>query len=88
MPNATTMTLDDLHRILAACGGASEDWPAGEDVHDRPFQELGYDSLALMEAAVRIENEFGVPVPDDAIPLLTSPRDVLDLVNGSAAKTG
>lgn len=83
----TTMTLDDLHRILADCGGASEDWPAGEDVHDRPFQELGYDSLALMEAAVRIENEFGVPVPDDMIPVLTSPRHVLDLVNGSAAKT-
>ncbi|MCD9141286.1 acyl carrier protein [Streptomyces albireticuli] len=86
MPN-TTMTLDDLHRILADCGGASEDWPAGEDVRDRPFQELGYDSLALLEAAVRIENEFGVQVPDEVVPLLTSPRDVLDLVNGSAAKT-
>ncbi|ARZ66343.1 acyl carrier protein [Streptomyces sp. HU2014] len=83
----TTMTLDDLHRILAVCGGASESWPAGEDVHDRPFEELGYDSLALLEAAVRIENEFGVQVPDEVIPQLTSPRDVLDLVNGPTAKT-
>ncbi|RLU89270.1 actinorhodin polyketide synthase [Streptomyces griseocarneus] len=81
------MTLDDLHRILAACGGASEDWPAGKDVHDHPFEELGYDSLALMEAAAHIENEYGVQVPDEVIPQLTCPRDVLDLVNGSAART-
>ncbi|MDI3422624.1 acyl carrier protein [Streptomyces luteolus] len=83
MQSTITMTIDDLHRILADCGGASEDWPRGADVHDRRFEELGYDSLALMEAAVRIEKEYGTPVPDELIPTLSTPRDVLDLVNGA-----
>jgi minimal PKS acyl carrier protein len=76
------MTIDDLRRILIACAGET-DAVANGDFSDVPFEELGYDSLALLESAARIEQEFGVQVPEDRIHDLQTPREVLDLVNGA-----
>lgn len=77
------MTIDDLRRVLASCAGEGDSATAGEDIHDRDFDDLGYDSLALMETAARIEREYGVHIPDDRITELRTPREVLDFVNGA-----
>ncbi|MYS20705.1 act minimal PKS acyl carrier protein [Streptomyces sp. DvalAA-14] len=82
-----TMTLDDLMRILVECAGSEEGVLSGEDVFDRSFEDLGYDSLALMESAARIKQEFGVSVPDDDITEVETPRSLLDLVNGAITAT-
>ena len=78
-----TMTMDDLVRILIDRAGESEDVDLRGDVADRKFTDLGYDSLALMDAAVAIEQEFGVRIPDQRIADMTTPGAVLALVNGA-----
>ena len=78
----STMTIDDLRKILVSCAGEEEDVDAQADISDVRFEELGYDSLALMETAARIEQDFGVRLPDDVVVELKTPRALLDLVNG------
>lgn len=80
-----TMTIDDLRRILVSCAGEASELESLTDLHDVEFEALGYDSLALMEVAARIEREFGVRIADERIVELRSPREVLDLVNAAGA---
>jgi act minimal PKS acyl carrier protein len=78
----TTMTLDDLRRILVECAGSEEGVGSPDgDLLDASFEDLGYDSLALMETAARIKQEFGVSIPDDEITEVETPRALLALVN-------
>ncbi len=75
------MTIDDLRTILDACAGETDGVLDG-DSRNHDFDELGYDSLALMETAARIRSDFGVTIPDERIAELRTPREILDLVNG------
>ena len=76
------MTYDDLMRIMRECAGADESVAITADAIDTGFDELGYDSLALLETAGRIEQDFGVDLADDLVAELTTPRRFLDAVNG------
>ncbi|ARZ66808.1 acyl carrier protein [Streptomyces albireticuli] len=78
------MDIDTLRRILVACAGEDETAAPAGDILDIPFTDLGYDSLALMESAARIKQDFGVDIADDVLTELETPRALLDLVNGSA----
>jgi act minimal PKS acyl carrier protein len=77
------MTLDDLEQILVACAGASEVLQPGTDLADYDFEQLGYDSLALMETAAKIESRYGVAIDDEAMMGLKRPQDVLEHVNAT-----
>lgn len=81
------LTIDDLVRILTETAGEDEGVDLNGDILDRSLRELGYDSLAMMETAARIQQEFGVRVPDDIVMELDTPREVLDAVNGLASAT-
>jgi act minimal PKS acyl carrier protein len=74
------MNIDDLKRLLVECAGEDESAGLDGDILDRPFTDLGYDSLALMETAARIKQEFGVAVSDEEVAALETPRMLLDLV--------
>ncbi|MFF4604066.1 acyl carrier protein [Streptomyces sp. NPDC001339] len=76
------MTVDDVRRILVECAGADDSIDISGDIADVPFEELGYDSLALMESAAQISQEFGVAVPDDELVEAATPKSLIDLVNG------
>lgn len=78
------MTIDDLRRILAECAGEDETGDLHGDILDTTFDELGYDSLALMETAAKIRQEFGVDVDDDHIAVMATPRMLLDVVAAAA----
>jgi act minimal PKS acyl carrier protein len=78
-----SMTIDDLIRILTESAGMDESLEGSSDLSDRPFDDLGYDSLALMETAAHIEQEYGIVIPDEQITELKTPRALLDLVNNS-----
>jgi act minimal PKS acyl carrier protein len=75
-------TLTDLQRILESSSGAADgaDWASPEILH-LTFDQVGYDSLALLEMAAVIDQEYGARIPDDAIPDLKTPQLVLDYVN-------
>ncbi|HZG06044.1 MAG TPA: acyl carrier protein [Streptomyces sp.] len=80
------MTIDDVRRILVQCAGEDDSVDLEGDIAHRSFEDLGYDSLALMESAAQIKQEFGVVVPDDEITEVKTPQELVDLVNGLAAR--
>jgi act minimal PKS acyl carrier protein len=76
------LSLDDLRRILGEAAGADEA-ATGLDTGalDIPFEELGYDSLALMETASRIEREYAIKLDESVLADAETPRALLDVVN-------
>jgi act minimal PKS acyl carrier protein len=79
------MTIHDLVRLLRESAGESEGLDRGDALLDTTFDELGYDSLALIETAARIEQDYGLTIPDEEITELETPRALLGLVNGNLA---
>jgi acyl carrier protein len=77
----TQFTADDMHRIMRDSGGEPEPVD-GADIATASFEDLGYDSLAVMAMAARIEIEFGVRIPDQIVTDLKTATDVVDYVNG------
>ncbi|MER5971935.1 MULTISPECIES: acyl carrier protein [unclassified Streptomyces] len=81
----TELTLDDLKGIMRACAGEDESIDLEGDILDVPFADLGYDSLALLEAAGAVERRLGVKLSDDAVGEAGTPRLFLALVNGTVS---
>ncbi len=79
------LTIIDLTRILREAAGASDGIEAGDDILDRPFIDLGYDSLALLETAGRIERERGIQLDDSTVGGAETPRAFLAAVNEQLA---
>ncbi|MER6282299.1 MULTISPECIES: acyl carrier protein [Streptomyces] len=82
-----TLDIEDLRRILVDCAGEEEGAEVSGATLDTPFEELGYDSLALMETAAAIQDEYGIVLPDEDVSEARTPRNLLDLANG-AVRTG
>ncbi|QZL06783.1 acyl carrier protein [Streptomyces sp. BHT-5-2] len=74
-------TLDDLRRILREGAGTAEGTDLDGDILDAGFEELGYESLALLETASRIEREYDIALDDSALADARTPRDLLEAVN-------
>ena len=47
---------------------------------EEPFADLGVDSLQGLELLVRIEQEYGVHVPEEELPSFPTPRSVVERV--------
>lgn len=76
------ITIDDLKRVLTEAAGVEDGVEIGSDSLDTEFEELGYDSLALLEVAGRIQREYGVELDDDTATSARTPRSLLSVVNG------
>ncbi|GAA3990711.1 acyl carrier protein [Thermobifida alba] len=63
----TELTLDHLIQIMRECAGEDTDAALGADSAHVDFDELGYDSLAVMEAAARLERDLGIALPEEEI---------------------
>ncbi|HEX6871577.1 MAG TPA: phosphopantetheine-binding protein [Micromonosporaceae bacterium] len=74
-------TLDDVRRIMRRCAGVDESVDLDADIHDIEFSDLGYDSLAILELATQIQNEYQVVIPDDAVSQMPTPRAAVEYVN-------
>ncbi|MCW2880311.1 MAG: hypothetical protein JWQ95_4411 [Sphaerisporangium sp.] len=77
----TTFTLDDMRRIMGGCAGVPETVDLTDDIGEVSFVELGYDSLAVLEMAARIQQQLGIRIPDDAVDEMKSPQAAVDYVN-------
>ncbi|MFC6085816.1 acyl carrier protein [Sphaerisporangium aureirubrum] len=77
----TTFGLDDMRRIMGGCAGVPETIDLNDDIGDITFVDLGYDSLAVLEMAARIQQELGVRIPDDAVDEMKTPQAAVDYVN-------
>lgn len=79
------ITVDDLKRILREAAGEAEGIGLDTDILDVTFEELGYDSLALLETGGRIEREHGIELEDSAVTEAKTPRALLEVVNDQLA---
>ncbi|MFK4070899.1 acyl carrier protein [Streptomyces sp. NPDC029674] len=77
-----TFALADLTRILLEGAGADDGVDLDGDILDRDFEDLGYESLALLETAGRIEREYGIALDDDVFAENRTPRALIAAVNG------
>lgn len=75
------LTLEDLVAILRESAGEDEEVDLGGDIVDVPFTDLGYDSLALLETAGRVQRVHGIVLDDEALAVAETPRLFLDAVN-------
>jgi minimal PKS acyl carrier protein len=75
------LTLDDVRSILRDSGGVDEGVDLNGDILDTTFEDLGYDSLALLEASTRIELTFGVRLDDPTFRDTATPRALMAEVN-------
>ncbi|MFG2652914.1 acyl carrier protein [Streptomyces sp. NPDC048436] len=72
-------SIDDLKRILSeGAGGESQ---LQGDIQDVAFEDLGYDSLALLETGTRIGREYGLEFEDTAFVDVDTPRGLVEVVN-------
>ncbi|EFL22666.1 granaticin polyketide synthase acyl carrier protein (ACP) [Streptomyces himastatinicus ATCC 53653] len=79
------LNLDDLRRILVSCAGDNDGVDLDGDIIDRSFEDLGYDSLALLETAACIEREYGIDLADEDMAGMQTPRALLETVNGAVS---
>jgi len=84
---ANELTIDDLRRILREGAGADEGVDLDGDILDTPFEELGYESLALLETGSRIDREFGIELDDATLVDAETPRALIEAVNSQLAAT-
>ncbi|EHM27507.1 MULTISPECIES: acyl carrier protein [Streptomyces] len=79
---ATPFTIDDLKSILREGAGADEGVDLDGDILDAEFDALGYESLAMLETAGRIEREYGISLDEEIFADARTPRALIALVNG------
>ncbi|WP_328298716.1 acyl carrier protein [Streptomyces sp. NBC_00435] len=79
------MTLEVLTGLLRECAGEDESVDLSGDVLDTPFDDLGYDSLAVLQTTGRIEREYGISLSDDTAAEASTPRLLLAFVNEALA---
>nr|AGS49863.1 acyl carrier protein [uncultured bacterium esnapd17] len=77
------LTIDDLREIMRDCAGEDESVDLNGDIADVRFDELGYDSLALLEAAGQIQRKYGVKLDDEVVVEADTPAALVSLVNAS-----
>lgn len=75
-------TIEDLKRVMRECAGEDESFGLDGEIDGVTFDQLGYDSLALLETASRVEREFGIALPDDLLVDIGTPAEFVAFVNG------
>ncbi|MEB8337531.1 acyl carrier protein [Streptomyces endophyticus] len=79
--SASAFTLNDLRTVLLEAAGTDENVDLAGDILDSDFEQLGYESLALLETAGRIERTHGISLDEEALAEASTPRRLIDLVN-------
>ena len=75
------LTVDDFKHMLREAAGEDETADLDGDILDVAFDELGYDSLALLEVAALAQRRFGVVLAEDEVAGVGTPRAFVGLVN-------
>lgn len=83
-----SMTIGELHGILVACAGGAETAARHGEIAEASLDDLGYDSLALIETAARLKVDHGVVIPDERITDVGTLGELLRLVNEQVAGAG
>ena len=80
-----SLDINKLVDLLRECAGVDESADLSGDINDNTFEELGYDSLALLNTAGVIERNYGIVLADDVVAKAKTPRELIDIVNDAIA---
>lgn len=84
----TEFTLETLRAIMRSCVGVDDGVDLDGPIDHVSFDDLGYDSLAMLELAGQLRRQYGVDTPDDALAeLLPTPAATVAYVNRELATT-
>lgn len=72
------MTIDKVKKIIANQLSIEEDKLSEKT---NIAEELGADSLDLVEILMSLEDEFGISIPDEAIPTIKTIQDIVDFID-------
>lgn len=75
------LDIKDLVVLLRTNAGDSDTFDLDGDVLDVPFDELNYDSLALLQVTGAIERDYEVALDEEALEEAETPRQYLKVVN-------
>ena len=78
-------TVVDLVRTMRQAAGDGDAADLDGHILDMEFEELGYDSLAMMETASVVERQFSVELPEEEMADVTTPRAFVSFVNARLA---
>lgn len=81
MTQPLSFTLDDLRGVMRGCVRMDEEVSLDTDIGDMTFGDLGYDSLAMLEMAAKLQNDLCVEIPGDVVMVTLTPNSVIDYVN-------
>ncbi|MFD8480076.1 acyl carrier protein [Kitasatospora sp. NPDC059673] len=80
------MTLTELTALLRECAGEDESIDLDGDVLDTPLDDLGYDSLAVLQTTGRIEREYDIELAEETVAEAHTPRLLLQFINAGLAE--
>ena len=75
-----TFTFDDLKTILVDRIGVPEENVKSE--RETTFEDMGLDSLALVDVQLAVQQEYGFTIPDEDAEKIGTVGDAIDYVNG------
>ncbi|ALG10914.1 acyl carrier protein [Kibdelosporangium phytohabitans] len=81
-------TLDELKTIMRSTAGVDEQVDIDSDITDIAFEDLGYDSLAVLELAGQVGRQYNLTIPDDAVDAMSTPGAAVKYINEQFAKGG
>ena len=80
------LTVEELKKIMRQCAGDDGGSAMDGDITDIRFDELGYDSLALLETAGHVQSEYGVMFAKDGLAEITTPGEFVRSINALLAE--
>lgn len=75
------ITLRELQDVIRECAGEDESAQSLVDAANVPFDQLGYDSLALLETQARVRRDYGVDFSEADLGDIATPQEFVDFVN-------
>lgn len=73
--------LQELREIMRSVAGVEAGVDLDGPIADQPFDELGYDSLAVLEVMSEVQRRRGVELPSDEVFELETPAQAIEFVN-------
>jgi acyl carrier protein len=78
--------MDTIYPQLASLIASSFGIPEDQITPDTTFEDLEFDSLALVELAVVVQHEFGLKIEDDALDAGDTLARAAELIDITGAK--
>jgi minimal PKS acyl carrier protein len=81
----TEFSVQDLRQLLREAAGEADGIDLDGDIGDQTFEDLGYDSVALLETSGLIRREYGVDLGDEELFEAVTPSALAAIVNKELA---